>query len=146
MGKFSWKWALTCHTNCLIRRRQFAWNIKVDFLGKNEKHISICRLQNFYPACIELIVIPSHILTTFVVKGLLWTQLTFSHLIWDISTVFASNFDRESGACYAVRMLDISRESVSVKRSMGKQCRARSDTALCTLPLSHPYFRYINNR
>ena len=45
---FPWKPTLTFHANCLlyILRRQFAWNDKVDFLGKMIKLPSVCRLIN----------------------------------------------------------------------------------------------------
>ena len=40
---FPWKQDFIFHVNCL-HWRQFAWNVKILFPGKNERNISNCRL------------------------------------------------------------------------------------------------------
>ena len=44
---------LTFHANCLLRR-QFAWNVKSCFLGKNKKNISKCRLLKILPRVLSV--------------------------------------------------------------------------------------------
>ena len=47
------KWALTFHANCLWWR-QFAWNVKVEFLGKNMRNIPRCHLLKFISSMLSI--------------------------------------------------------------------------------------------